>query len=49
MGYSTGQKELPSTPGRSKVVKKSRTRKMRRESKKNLEENPIFNKFKGYA
>lgn len=49
MAYSIAQKEIPSTPGHCKFVKKSRTRKLRREFKKVFSTNPLYNKYKGYS
>ncbi len=49
MGYSDAQKEIPSSPGTSKVVKKSRIRKARAQAKKINEEAPRFNRYHGYA
>jgi len=50
MANKTGQKEIPSTPGHSKFAKKTRTRKLRAESKskKDLDLNPVTNKYRGY-
>ena len=49
MGNTTGQIELPSTPGRAKQAKKQRIRKLRKQAKCVFSTNPMFNKYHGYA
>lgn len=49
MANRNGQMELPRTSGRAKDVKKQRVRKMRAESKNNLDFNPMYNRYKGYS